>query len=333
MEDTAKPISNTLLKRPNIPIGGHPIEQGDYLLDTIAINDLEDSALKWINYRNPGAIIYGAPRLGKTYAAKYLKKVFDIKYEHQWYTFVVRTRKVKTPNENRFFEFLLKDLGHELYNKGKTDSKKDRIINFLLDRGDRSIRNQIVLFVDDAQRLATIEYEWLMDIFNELESFGITLTTILVGQTQLSYRRNSYLKTDMQIVGRFMIHDKRFYGIRKKDELAYLLASYDNVAQYPLNSGWTYTRYFFPEGYSQNLRLENEADTIWKCFQHIRAEGGMKKKIEIPMHYMIAIINNVLKRYGANEENEVWPTESMWYESIKDSGYVYAEVIGPEEET
>ncbi len=327
MEDSLQHSYSDELKRPNIPYGAHPIEQGDYLIDTIAINDLADSVLKWINLRNTGAIIYGDPRLGKTNAVKYLSRFFDIKYGDQWETFIVRTRKMKNSNENRFFKYLLKDMRHELYDEGKPDEKRERLINFLLERGDRSVRNQIVLFIDDAQRLTSNEYEWLMDIFNELESYGITLTTILVGQTELSHRRNVYLSTHKQIVGRFMIQEQRFYGITEQDELAYLLSSYDNIAQYPVNSGWTYSRYFFPVGYSYGLRLENDTDVIWQCIHRVRAEVGIKKELEIPMHYMISIINYVLKKYGANEENKEWPTENMWREAIIESGYVNAEVI------
>lgn len=324
------PILNTSYAndvRPNISPGGHPIEQGDYLIDTISINDIADSILKWVNMRNPGAIIYGAPRLGKTYGVKYLKRFFDIKYQSQWETFIVEPRKMKTPNENRFFENFLRCVGHELYKNGKPDDKRDRLVNFLYDKGDQTLRNQIVLFIDEAERLTTLEYEWLMDVYNELDSNGITLTTILVGQTELKNRRNVYLKSAKQIVGRFMIHEEKFFGIRKKDELAYLLASYDNITEFPIDSNWTYKRFFFPYGFAQGLRLEQETGTIWGCIQKIRVEAGVKKKLEIPMHYMIAIINYVLMKYGANEEACEWPTESMWNEAIIETGYINAEVI------
>ncbi|WP_099158242.1 hypothetical protein [Virgibacillus ndiopensis] len=166
-----------------------------------------------------------------------------------------------------------------------------------------------------------------MDIFYELDSYGITLTTILVGQKELSHKRNIYLTTDKQIIGRFMIQENKFYGLREKEELAYLLTSYDLISEYPVNSGWSYTRYFFPIGYEQGYRLENETDEIWQSFQLVRSEAGIKRSAEIPMHYMIAIINYVLKKYGANEENVEWPTTSMWREAMIKSGYVNAEVI------
>jgi len=61
--------------RPNVPIGGHPVETGDYLIDTIAINEIAESIVNWIQLRVPGGIVYGAPRLGKTRAIKYIKNV------------------------------------------------------------------------------------------------------------------------------------------------------------------------------------------------------------------------------------------------------------------
>lgn len=280
--------------RPNVPVGGHPVETGDYIIDTIAINEIAESIFNWIQLRVPGGIVYGAPRLGKSRAIKYIKKVFDYKYPNQWINLSILTRKRKTPNEDSFFEFFLKDVGHQLYSVGKASAKRDRLANFLLDKGFQTTRNQIVLFIDDAQRLTNIEYDWLMDIYNELESFGITLTTVLFGQTELSQRRNLFLTTDKQIVGRFMIHEERFFGVRSLKELEYLLASYDSITEYPEGSNCSYTRFFFPEGFDKGYRLEYEKNNIWNSFSELRAEYGINKKIEVPMHYIIAIINFVL---------------------------------------
>lgn len=50
-----------------------------------------------------------------------------------------------------------------------------------------------------------MHYDWLMDLFNELEQYGITLTTILVGQKELVYQRSVFISGEkFQIVGRFM---------------------------------------------------------------------------------------------------------------------------------
>lgn len=129
-------------RRPNIPIGGHPVETGDYIVDTISINEIAEHLLNWINLRVPGAIVYGRPRLGKSKAIKYLKNVLDYKYPNQWLNLSILTRKSKNPNEDSFFEYFLKDVGHDLFDKGKAIAKRNRLINFLLDKGKQTIRNQ-----------------------------------------------------------------------------------------------------------------------------------------------------------------------------------------------
>ncbi|MCA1319375.1 ATP-binding protein [Sutcliffiella horikoshii] len=319
-------ISNQ--NRPSIPIGGHPVETGDYIIDTIAINEILEPMRHWIQMRVPGGIIYGAPRLGKTRAIKYIQNIFEYKYPNQWLNLRIKTRKRKTPNEDAFFEFFLKDVGHDLYSQGKAVAKRNRLSNFLMDKGDQTIRKQIVLFIDDAQRLTDIEFEWLMDIYNELDSFGITLTTILVGQNELTHRRSTYLTTAKQIVGRFMVHEERFYGVREMDELSYMLSSYDEITEFPVGSNCSYTNFFFPNGFNKGFRLENEAEYIWSSLLELRAENGINKKVEVPMHYLISIVNHVLLEYGANNVDNIdWPTKTLWKEAIKVSGFIHAEVL------
>jgi len=326
MEVSTESIIKTS-NRPKVPKGTHPIEHGDYILYTVSINELLDSVIKWIQLRNPGAIIYGPPRLGKTWAIKYLKKYFEFKYPNQWYMIVVKAEKFKKPNEDRFFESILKSVGHLLYNNGKTSAKRDRLTNFLIDKGENVVRKQIILFIDDAQRYTDYEYEWLMDIYNELESYGITLTTILVGQAELSFKRSTYLISHKQIVGRFMIQEKRFYGLQDFEELVYLLTSYDSVTEYPQNSGWSYTNFFFPIGFANGKRLENSATDLWNSISELRTKAGISSKTEIPMHYLISIINYVLLKFGFNEECVEWPTINMWKEAIIETGYLSSEVI------
>jgi hypothetical protein len=315
------------IKRPYIPVGTHPIEQGMYILETIAINSLSEAIIKWVRLRNTGAIIYGSPRIGKSYAIKYLKRVFEIKYKNEFTTFSINSEKTKTPNEDRFYYHLLKNVGHSLDSPGKVTEKKERLINFLYEKGDQTIRNQIVWFYDDAQRLTWYEFEWLMDIFNELQRYGINLTTILVGQDELKHKRNLYLKTSKQIVGRFMIHEKQFFGMKNVEELAFLLEGYDSIAEYPLKSGWSYTKFFFPDAFVGGYRLEKEANVIWNLINNIRMEHGIKRKIEVPMHYVISIINYVLMTYGSNDGCIFWPNQNVWNEGIIESGYIQSEVL------
>jgi AAA domain len=234
---------------PQLSKGSHPVLKGQYLIDTLEINRVKDKILDWAAQRLPGAIIYGDTRLGKTRSIEYLEKLFEHEHQGQFQVFRYNCQMFNNkPNEDSFFKFFLKDVGHKLYDEGKPSVKRDRLFKYLITKGKTSEEHHILLFFDDAHRLNEIEYNWLMDIFNELDRYGITLTTILVGQLELHYKRNSFIESDMrQIVGRFMAQKHIFEGINDISDLEYLLAGFDYSTEYPQNSNWSYTRYFFPK--------------------------------------------------------------------------------------
>ena len=314
---------------PKVEVGDHPVEKGNYLFDTLEINSLKSTLLQLIDQRSPGGIIYGNPRMGKTNAIEYLIRLFDSDYAQEFKPFRFNCQKFHKPNENTFFEFLLRDVGHGLFDKGKANAKRDRLFKYLLNVGESTTRKQIVLFLDDAQRLQEIEYEWLMDIFNELDRYGITLTSLLIGQKELKNVRSTYAEANMlQIVGRFMIHKYQFQGIKDHDSLCYFLAAYDYATEYPSSSGCSYTRYFFPKGFVLGNRLEHFSETLWDYFYKLNLKTSNKKNFEIPMYHMTTIINYVFRKYGTNGQELEWLNFSHFKEAIDYSGYsIYLGIV------
>lgn len=316
------------LIRPNIPPLSHPIEKGLYFIDTFEINKMQKLIDNWIQQRAPGGLIYGRPRLGKTHAIKYYMRLFPHLYDEHFPLFLINCRRYNRPNENTFFEDMLKDIGHGIPFSGKANIKRDRLFKFLLQKGSIGERNQVVILFDDAQRLEEIHYEWLMDIYNELDRYGISLTSILVGQEELANKRDAYLASkSTQIVGRFMIHEYKFSGIKNVQSLQYFLSGYDKATEFPVGTDWSYTRYYFPLGYSMGKRLENIAPELMDIFQKIRMEANLKKEVEIPMYFITSIVNYVFKKYGANGKDVEWPNISHWKEAIQSSGYLNFEVF------
>ncbi|AZV43021.1 ATP-binding protein [Peribacillus asahii] len=310
------------IERPILVAQTHPVETYEYIIDTLTIVNLYNTIEKWIMNKLPGAIIYGDPRLGKTYAVKYLKRLFTLDDQIKLPIFSFNCRAMQRPNENAFFSYLLKDLEHELHEKGNAIQKRNRVFQYLLSSGLNSRRKQVLLFIDDAQRLNTIEYEWLMDIFNDLDKYDIKLTSILIGQSDLKLKRNSMTETKQrQIIGRFMVHQYQFTGIISKDYLAYLLMGYDEATEYPVNSKWSYTRYYFPLGFSKGKRLVRSVDDIWTVFEEVHQKMRKNVQIEIPMYYMTNIINDVFRTYGSDGENLEWITIRHWREIIINSSY------------
>jgi hypothetical protein len=200
--------------RPYVSKNTHPIETGRYLLPTNEIVRMYDKISQWIINRSPGGMIYGRPRLGKSRAITYLTYQLPNEFGDNLPIFIIKCRQYKQPSENSFFEDLLKDVGHALPFNGKANIKRDRLFRYLLEKAERSAQKRIILFINDAQRLFELQYGWLMDIYNELDSAGISMTVILVGQEELVHQRSAFIQAKKaQIIGRFMVHEYKFKGV------------------------------------------------------------------------------------------------------------------------
>lgn len=314
-------------KRPYIPKGTHPIETGKYLISTNEIDRMYQTVNKWIENRTPGAIIYGRPRLGKTRAISYLLNYLPQDFGENTPMYHIRCRKYKNPNENFFFEDLLNAVGHSIITNGKSNMKRTRLLRFLVERADFAGNNKVIFFIDDAQRLVEINYDWLMDLYNDLDHYGITLTTILVGQKELVHQRSAFISGEkFQIVGRFMSQEYQFKGITSLNDLKICLMGYDDYCEYPSNSNWSFTKYFLSDSFIRGYRLQHSAEELFQVFVNLRREYGLPQKVEIPMQYITLTIEYALKRFGNNGLDLATIEKSHWEEAINNSGYIQSEL-------
>ena len=179
--------------------------------------------------------------------------------------------------------------------------------------------------MDDAQFLTALEYKWLMNVQNALaKDANIILTTILVGQEELMYYRATLLDAAQgQIIGRFMTTRHHFRGLETLNDIKECLKRYDEDTEYPPNSGYSFTRYFFPEAYTSNgLRLNNSAKNVLTAIQQLRAQVGLRKKFEMPMQFMTSATEYCLKRFGVDGKNVDALTAKHWMEAFATVGYL-----------
>lgn len=313
------------ITRPEIKFKTHPVFTGSYSINTNAISGLYEDVTKWIDNRMPGGIIYGRPRIGKTRAIRFLMDMLKEDYGKELPTYVLNMT-IHKPNENFLYSAMLKDMGHDLTIRGNAIDKKNRIVSLLMERAITTNLKLVILFIDEANYLYEQDFIWLMDIHNRLERFGIRLTTLLVGTKDIILLKSYFIKSNkQQIVGRFMIHEHHFLGVRSISDLQICLAAYDFGAEYPEDSGWTYTRFFFPEAFENGYTLNTEAATLYECFQNVMRENKFNREFEIPMQYVTLTIDICLRKYGADGLAFTWITASEWKESIIDSGFIEAE--------
>lgn len=240
--------------------------------------------------------------------------------------FCADCKSYKVPSAEKFYRDMLSDFSFGFEGKKDEIVLRNQIVNLMHEKAERSNLRRIVLIMDEAQKMTEWQYDCLIDISNQLVRRNIRMTTISIGQEQLVNRRSFFLANEKaHIVGRFMPSEYRFKGIQEPSELEYVLQSYDE-SEFPIESEWYFTRYYFPEAFNTGRRLSEFSVSLYKLFIAIREEFGLSGKVEIPMEYVAFTVENVFKINGSNGKGTEWLSMEQWREAIQRSGYIESEI-------
>lgn len=127
-------------------------------------------------------------------------------------------------------------------------------------------------------------------------------------------------------MGRFMIHEHQFSGMKNMDDFQSCLAGYDHDSEYPVDSGWSFVHYYLPEAFEEGARLANWTQDLYQKFSELRKEAGITSSFEVPMQYLTLTVEYVLRRFGRDGDNQQQLTMNHWREAISRSGYIEAEL-------
>ncbi len=304
-------------ERPS-PVEQHPMHMQRYLIPTPSIDQMM-ARVKWLaRMHTPGALIYAYPRFGKSKGILYV--IYALQDEFPGLVCVNFGCEFKTkPSEDAFFTMLLEAVDHKAVSTGRVSAKRRRLVERLAQRVDESGYSWFVVFADEAQRLSFMEYEWLRDVHDKLERKGIRMITLLVGQPQLLNQKSALRAANhTQIILRFMVAEMKFDGIKNVETLAACIKGYDD-ARYPIDSNWSYTRFFFPIAYHHGFRLEQEAVKLWRAFQASLGAAKLNLNMEIPMQYVAHTVEIAFEHYMDTDAANFVFTDQMWEFAVKES--------------
>lgn len=288
---------------------------------------LKEKTLEWIGNGIPGAIIYGRPRIGKTRAILYISAKLKEKYGRELPVFIYNATN-HVPKDKYLYSELLKVVGHIDSEKGTVTALKERLMNSLASYACNTKYRKIVLFIDEAYHLADKDFQWLMDIYNNLNLKNIHMSIFLIGTEELKAKKQALiLSRQHQIVGRFMVEESRFHGIKSIKDMSICLYNFDVPYTLENNEKIIFTKYYFPRAYEDGKRLTKCADLLMQIFEKNMKEIGIPATSEIPMMYFITTLKYCFRHYGVHGKNLYFPDEEAWDDSIKHSGYLAAERV------
>lgn len=187
--------------------------------------------------------------------------------------------------------------------------------------------DQVVFVIDEMQQLVEADLKQLLVIHNRLQERGITMTTLGFAQPEIENLQTALAATGAyNLIARFLAEPIRFEGCANIEDLKTILHAYDEKKFYPLDSDWTYTRFFFPEAYRSGFRLASCANRIW---DKISTAAKMLHTQSVPMDYVTRIIEFILVVSRNEDSNNFLLDDSRIQEAIAASNLkLFASIMG-----
>lgn len=298
------------------------ISSSQFIIPTKSILELERKIQTWLTIGACGSITYGRPRIGKTVCLNYIAHKIREKYNSN--EIVIIWNITDHPDtERNFYASLLMAMGIECPKRDTALLLKERVLNELIMRACETPYRRVVIFLDEAWKLQEKDFSWLMDLYNNLNGKDIQLVAFLFGTRELKDLKTEFkMQGKDQIVGRFMINEVQFFGIRELSDMQFCLISLDKMhMRDALNSEISekLLDFYFPNADGQNFF--SLAESYWNAFQHVRIDKNILAE-DLPMKYLIDSFNICLNSYGKLSPLAVsFPTEKELIDCVEMSGY------------
>ena len=274
----------------------HPFLKDRAILPNIELELFVNKLRKWNLAGQRGALVKGESRVGKTEAILFAMRNMEIITRENTPCAVMThwDASQSSLGENRYFSSVLEALGHSASEIGTAVHKRWRARDFIAQRAASAGTDCFYFFVDDAHYIVPIQLGYLSDLHNDLRLKDVRLITILVGQPELEELRAKLRSRKLrQLLGRFMGVSHTFSGVKGEREFTQLAVAIDEKAEYPVNSGISFTAHFAPEAFEAGWRLADNASSIWHELERILMKEGTEIPKEFTMQAVMAIFKGI----------------------------------------
>lgn len=298
----------------------HPIfNASEFFIPTPMITELEKKIQSWLWNGSTGGIVLGRYRIGKTRAIQHISQHLQNRLMQNIPArcLTVKQRDIKT------IASIFRNLCFALDLNPSAHRTSDYMANLLIHYfGELALSNdtrQVVLIVDEMQRLQLKQLEAFAELYDILSELKINFSVIFIGNVEAAKPLiATVMESENELLrGRFFMHSCSYYGLRTHEEIKQCLSAYD--AQDP--SGISITQKFLTKEYDNGFRMADLSHLIWDVYDQ---EYRQTLKLDSwGMQYFISMMKTLLidylPRYGVENEEDL---RSMIDRSIDVSGLV-----------
>jgi len=282
-------------------------------LKTEPIFELAQKLTQWLWTGRVGAIVTGPARVGKTTALETVSRHLCDRRQRPVPVFLTAVEKLDHPT--------IKSMNWQLCQDAEIKTTKNQTAyqlssafgQWLMDEAARHDVSQMVLLIDECQRLTPDQFNAFADLYNKLRKKKRYLLTVFVGNAQETSRLFEIMSSDAyaHIRGRFFNERWRFHGLRSLQEVRDCLAQYDTLP-HPFDTDRSIVHGHLPEAMDSDFRLASAAPLFWSVFQDYQqrfklTEWGMES-FSITTNTLVA---DFLPKYGIENLNEEMVEEAV----------------------
>ncbi|WP_419710454.1 AAA family ATPase [Pseudomonas sp. NFX224] len=276
----------------------HPVKRNQYTILTPMIKASYAMFREKVFFRHSGAFMFASPRMGKTRCAYAIRDLLTSEFPDSY----VLYHTMDSERTTYLVGDLLKSAKLAVANRESRAIQLERYIEHIAAECELKGGDQFVLIVDEMQLMLLQSYNDLLVIHNRLDAKGISMTTLGFGQPQILETRNLLITLEAyNLVARFLSEPVRFEGCLSANVFQAILYDFDEVTEFPPNSGCSYTEFFLPVAFSNNYRLAAQHGDIWNALIQLVGESVLPR---IPFSYIIRLINHLLIANRAKDSSD-----------------------------
>jgi len=296
----------------------HPILMRRAVLPTPAVQSAIAIACKAAFGQRDSVAFWANPLSGKSSCVRSLGVVLARDFPGCG-ILVYEAKKKQVCAEGAFLEDVLDTMNFEV-KKGRTlSAKRTQTMRALY--AHAAPRGHLFLIIDEAQEMAEGEFCWLKAIINWLVERDCCVTVLLFGQHELlDLRQNLITKGRSDLHARYMAELYEFENIHNEEELQVTFAACDSQSEYPANSGWSYTRFLWPEAFAHGFTLAKQASTAWLAF--VKASPNTGCAFGVSMRWVARVLAELADATKDEDRASFGIDPTMWATAIERAGYV-----------
>ncbi|MBO6812116.1 MULTISPECIES: ATP-binding protein [Marinobacter] len=288
-------------------------------LETPAFQRLVDTLTEWLWSGTTGGFIVGAPRVGKSWAARALKdqlKLRDGRSVPVLYMSVV-DRDTKTIAEISRRACIDQEL--PITRSATADRLSEQFLTYVCDVQAEADMRTAILVVDEFDHLTPRQFNAFAEFFNRLDQLHRTMMTLFIGNKAEALALLERMTGDeyRRIRGRFFKRFSEYHGIRNREELTGLMRQYDTLC-YPAH-GPTYCAAFLPKAVDAGWRLAGLSKDLWRIYSQIAKDCDLDSwGLEYVVGTLNVLVTDLLPQYGCTDIEDELLREAILMTHVAD---------------